>query len=97
MKLRTLLLLLSGLCLFSLSHAQQVRGVNPADIDSRFDVIAKSIQLDGGGSSNSLTFKYDYKLNNYWGLNFELPTYTRLSSPGWSASGNGDLFARALD
>jgi hypothetical protein len=95
MKLRTLLLLLSGLCLFSLSHAQQVRGVNPADIDSRFDVIAKSIQLDGGGTSHSLTFKYDYKLNNYWGLNFELPTYTRLSSPGWSASGNGDLFARA--
>ncbi len=95
MTLRTLPLLLSGLCLLPISHAQQVRGVNPADIDSRFDVIAKSIKLDGGGTSNSLTLKYDYKLNNYWGLNFEFPTYTRLSSPRLSASGNGDLFARA--
>ncbi|MCA3174698.1 MAG: hypothetical protein ING36_04015, partial [Burkholderiales bacterium] len=54
MKLHALPLLLCGLCLLPISHAQQVRGVNPADFDSRFDIIAKSIKLDGGGTTNSL-------------------------------------------
>ncbi|MCA3019331.1 MAG: hypothetical protein ING73_05110 [Rhodocyclaceae bacterium] len=83
-----------GLCATA-AHGQQVRGVNPAEIDSRFDVIAKTIELDGSGRTNSLTLKYDYKLNSNWGLNFELPTYTRLSTPVLSATGNGDFFARA--
>lgn len=77
------------------SHAQQARGVNPAEIDSRFDVIAKRVGLDPSGSTQSLTLKYDYKLNQAWGLNFELPVYTKLSQPGFQRSGNGDLFARA--
>jgi hypothetical protein len=78
-----------------LAQAQQARGVNPAEIDSRFDVIAKSVELEPSGRTQSLTLKYDYKLNAQWGLNFELPAYTKLSVPGLSRSGNGDLFARA--
>lgn len=77
------------------AQAQQARGVNPADIDSRFDVIAKQINLDPDGTSRSLTFKYDYKLGSEWGLNFELPAYSRLALPGLTRTGNGDLFARA--
>lgn len=77
------------------AQAQQARGVNPADIDSRIDVIAKQINLDPDGTSRSLTFKYDYKLGSEWGLNFELPAYSRLALPGLTRTGNGDLFARA--
>lgn len=75
--------------------AQQARGVNPAEIDSRFDVIVKRVELEPAGSTQSLTLKYDYKLNQTWGLNFELPVYTQLEQPGFERSGNGDLFARA--
>jgi hypothetical protein len=90
-------ILASTVCLAASTwaHAQQARGVNPADIDSRFDAIAKRVHLDPEGSVDSLTLKYDLKLNANWALNFELPAYTRLSAPGLEASGNGDLFARA--
>ncbi len=75
--------------------AQQVRGVNPAEIDSRFDVILKQVALEPAGTLRTLTFKYDYKLNDRWGLNFELPVDARLSQPGFTSNGTGDLFARA--
>ena len=77
------------------AQAQQARGVNPAEIDSRFDVIAKRTHLSPAGTADSLTLKYDYRLSANWGLNFELPVYSRLAAPGLRATGNGDLFARA--
>jgi hypothetical protein len=79
----------------SLANAQEARGINPADIDSRVDLIYKRINLHPSGSTDIWTAKYDYKLNNQWGLNFELPFASKLSVPGFSVSGNGDLFARA--
>lgn len=75
--------------------AQEIRGVNPADIDSRVDLIYKRINLHPSGATDVWTAKYDQKLNNQWGLNFEFPFSSQLSVPGASASGNGDLFARA--
>ncbi|MBP9904557.1 MAG: hypothetical protein KBF66_03300 [Rhodoferax sp.] len=99
MKLVSHMLLASAVALPALFTtsvvAQESRGVNPADIDSRFDVITKRVRLDGGGNTDVLTFKYDYKLNQEWGLNFELPAYTKVAVPGFSASGTGDFFARA--
>jgi hypothetical protein len=77
------------------AQSQQARGVNPAEIDSRFDVIVKNVELEPDGRTQSLTLKYDYKLTSTWGLNFELPVYTKLSQPGFERSGNGDFFARA--
>ena len=77
------------------AFAQQARGVNPADIDSRIDLIVKRVNLDPDGTTDVVTVKFDYKLNDNWGVNFELPAYTKLSVPGFSTSGNGDLFARA--
>lgn len=93
--LRPLIGALTAASLCAAASAQESRGVNPADIDSRFDVIVKRVNLEPSGNSTSMTFKYDYKLNKQWGLNFELPAYTSLSLPGFSRSGNGDFFARA--
>lgn len=86
---------LPGLSISLPAHAQLARGVNPAEIDSRFDVIVKQVNLPIAGHNQSVTLKYDYKLNQQWGLNFELPAYTRVSQPGFKSGGNGDLFARA--
>ena len=82
-------------CLFNSAQAQEARGVNPADIDSRIDLIYKRVNLHPEGKTDIWTIKYDYKLNNQWGLNFELPVAAKLSVPGFSASGLGDLYARA--
>ena len=50
-------------CLIGLAcgtiQAQQSRGVNPAEIDSRFDVIVKNVELESSGRTQSLTLKYD--------------------------------------
>lgn len=35
------------------AHTQQARGVNPADIDSRFDAIVKRIRLDPIGATDN--------------------------------------------
>ena len=75
--------------------AQESRGVNPADIDSRVDLIYKRVNLSPEGKTDIWTLKYDYKINNQWGLNFELPVAAKLNVPGFSTSGVGDLFARA--
>jgi hypothetical protein len=75
--------------------AQQARGVNPADIDSRVDLIVKRVNLHPSGRTDVVTGKFDYKINNNWGVNFEFPAHAKLSVPGFSTSGNGDLFARA--
>jgi len=90
-----LALLAAASLMASAASAQEARGVNPADIDSRVDLIVKHVKLDPSGTTDVVTFKFDYKLNNNWGLNFELPAYNKLSVPGLSATGNGDLFARA--
>ncbi|MFY8119202.1 MAG: hypothetical protein ACOVLH_15430 [Roseateles sp.] len=93
--LRITLTLAASLMSSLSAQAQQARGVNPADIDSRFDLIVKHVALEPEGRSQSLILKYDYKLDARWGLNFELPVYSRLSQPGFARSGQGDLFARA--
>ncbi len=95
MKPAHLLFSLSAACISLGAIAQEARGVNPAEIDSRADLIYKRINLHPSGSTEVWTAKYDYKLNNQWGLNFELPVASKLSVPGVSVSGNGDLFARA--
>ena len=93
--LKTLLAVLAVTSMFNPAAAESVRGVNPADIDSRFDVIGKRIRLEHGGHLDAITFKLDKKLHSNWGLNFELPTYSRLHTSGQAIEGNGDLYARA--
>lgn len=81
--------------------AQQVRGVNPADIDTRFDIIGKYNWLPGGSFIYTATLKYDYRATDKIGLNFELPVHANYhfsGVPGVIASfddrGIGDTFAR---
>lgn len=78
----------------SFAQGVQSRGVNPADIDTRIDLINDFIRLNGGGSSNTTTVKIDKKLSNQAGLNFEMPLAININSPTFSTSGNGDLFSR---
>ncbi len=82
-------------CAGGASAQDTTRGVNPADIDSRLDVVFKQVRLEPAGRLDVLTFKYDYKLNAHWGLSAELPTVSRLAAPGLRVTGNGDLFGRA--
>ncbi|MDN3988681.1 hypothetical protein [Zwartia vadi] len=78
------------------SNAQSVqsRGVNPAEIDTRIDLINDFVRLNGGGNSNTTTVKFDKKLNDQTGVNFEMPFAININSPGFNTSGNGDLFSR---
>lgn len=75
-----------------------VRGVNPAELNNRADAILKVINLPQG-ESISFVGKYDMKLGNSFGLNFELPLVTYVNIPvsnvaGINATGTGDLFTR---
>jgi hypothetical protein len=70
-----------------------VRGVNPAELNNRIDVIGKVINLPVG-ESMSLVGKYDMKLGSGFGANFELPVLTHVNSTGINATGTGDLFTR---
>lgn len=47
----------------------KVRGVNPADIDTRFDVITKYNWLTGDAAVYTTTLKYDYRVTDKIGLN----------------------------
>jgi hypothetical protein len=70
------------------------KGVNPADIDTRIDVINDNVRLKGGGQTNTTTLKFDKKLDNQSGLNVEIPFLININSPGYQTQGNGDLFLR---
>ena len=72
----------------------QSKGVNPADIDTRVDIINDNVRLKGGGQSNTATFKFDKKLDNQSGFNVEVPFLININTPGYTTQGNGDLFAR---
>lgn len=84
--------------------AQQVRGVNPADIDTRFDVIGKYNWLPGDSYVYTSTLKFDYRATDKIGLNFELPVHGHYHFGGVPIAGTmvgafddrgvGDLFAR---
>lgn len=74
---------------------EEVKGVNPADLDTRFDVIGKYAWLPGGARLFSTTLKYDYKVNGNVGVNFEMPVLGNFQGYGINQWGNGDLFARA--
>lgn len=102
---------LSGAVLLSLAAAglaraqdgqTGARGVNPADIDTRFDTILKYNWLKGRGGIFTTTLKFDYKISQEFGFNLETPIFGALhmpARPGIAGSavddaGIGDVFAR---
>jgi hypothetical protein len=86
----------AGLFLAPLAQAQtQVEGVNPADLLTQVQVTTEFNRLGDGVDQWTLVGKYDYRVaGTSLGLNFELPVYINLDGPGYTADGNGDLFAR---
>ncbi len=73
-----------------------VRGVNPADNLTKFEILPKFTMLDAGNdiSVSTMTFKYDRAFQGIYGLNFELPT-SYFDSPFAEELGIGDLNVRA--
>lgn len=75
------------------TDAQSVKGVNPADILNRADLIVKIIDLPAG-STWAMAGKFDKKLGSGWGGAVELPFVQSLSAGPVSASGIGDMFVK---
>jgi hypothetical protein len=71
----------------------EVKGVNPADILNRADAIIKVINLEDGESVIG-TLKYDKKLGNGFGANFEFPVAAYINVGQANAFGVGDFFSR---
>ncbi|MDP2357310.1 MAG: hypothetical protein Q8M31_14775 [Beijerinckiaceae bacterium] len=96
---RTLLLVVIGLSIVTPAVGReetQAKGVNPAEIDTRIDLIPKYIWLKGGGGIFTTTLKLDYKISDEFGFNIEAPVigHARIPAAGLTDTGVGDVFAR---
>lgn len=82
----------------ALAEEEIARGVNPADIDTRIDLIAEQEELSPTGTRHTLVVKYDRALSkdsrHASGYNIEVPVVNQLSVTGFEAYGVGDIFAR---
>ena len=89
--------LLGGLCAQAQepAEASAVRGVNPADNLTKFEILPKFTMLDDDDdiSISTVTFKYDRAFQGTYGLNFDLPVAS-FDSPFLEDSGIGDLNVR---
>jgi hypothetical protein len=79
----------------------KARGVNPAENDTRVDVIFKYNWLNNRASIFTSTLKFDYRISQEIGFNVEMPVlgHFRSASPapgirGLNDTGVGDVFAR---
>lgn len=72
-----------------------VRGVNPADNLTKFEIQPRLGVIDdsAGISTTTLTLKYDRAIQGRFGVNVELPL-ARFEGQGLSANGNGDVNLR---
>lgn len=83
------MLVLATLSTFSARAADDggaPKGVNPKDLVTKVDVIARRDSLRGGVTLDSFTLKYDRGLDANWGIALEVPL-ARFRAPGLSASG----------
>jgi hypothetical protein len=74
-------------------ESDEVRGVNPADILSRADIVVKVVNLEQGQSVTTVA-KYDQKLGDGLGASAELPFASYVDVGAADAFGVGDLFLR---
>ena len=79
----------------------KARGVNPAENDTRFDLILKHNWLRRGASIFTTTLKFDYRISQEIGFNVEFPVLGHFRSPapapglgGLNDTGVGDVFTR---
>ncbi|MCA0404781.1 MAG: hypothetical protein LCH39_01345 [Proteobacteria bacterium] len=97
--------LLALLASASAAMAQQeevkARGVNPADNDTRADVILKYNWLSNRSGIFTTTLKFDYRITQEAGFNIEFPVLGHFhmrspvaGTPGLNDTGVGDVFVR---
>jgi hypothetical protein len=78
----------------------KARGVNPAENDTRLDLILKYNGLPNKTGIFTTTLKFDYRISQEIGLNVELPVLGHFRSsamafsPAINDTGVGDLFVR---
>ncbi len=79
----------------------KARGVNPADNDTRADVILKYNWLTNRSGIFTTTLKFDYRITKEAGFNIEFPVIGHFHMrtpaagvPGINDTGVGDVFAR---
>lgn len=79
----------------------KARGVNPAENDTRADVILKYNWLTRSSGIFTTTLKFDYRLSQEAGFNIEMPVLghfrqpsTAAGVPGLNDTGIGDIFLR---
>jgi hypothetical protein len=91
----------AALCAPSKADEIKARGVNPAENDTRFDVILKHNWLRGGAGIFTTTLKFDYRVTQEIGVNVEFPVlgHFHAPSPGpglraLNDTGVGDIFTR---
>lgn len=80
----------------------KARGVNPADNDTRVDVIQKYNWLEGRAGIFTSTLKYDQRVTPEIGINLELPVLAHFHMPGVrgvpgssiNQTGIGDVYFR---
>ena len=102
--LRNFLPAICAACLAGPALSQEevkARGVNPADNDTRADVIFKYNWLSGKSGIFTTTLKFDYRITREFGFNLEVPGLGafRMSAPapgvaGIHDTGVGDVFTR---
>ncbi len=79
-------LLLAACAAAQSEDAGAPKGVNPKDVVTKVDLIARRDRFDGGVGLDSLTFKYDRGLDARWALAIELPL-ARFTAPGLAETG----------
>lgn len=74
----------------------QVRGVNPADNLTKFEILPRINAIDDGADATitSLLLKFDRAIHGIYGVNVELPL-SRFQGAGHTENGFGDLNLRA--
>jgi hypothetical protein len=73
----------------------EVKGVNPADNLTKFEILPKFTMIDSGSDTSifTSTFKYDRAIQGIYGLNFDLP-FATFESPLGDDTGIGDFNLR---
>ena len=79
-----------------IAKGETVRGVNPADNISKFEILPRWTAVDGANSVSlvTTTLKYDRAIQGKYGINFEFPVFARFGSPYGSTNGVGDINLR---